>query len=115
MLNKKNRLAKDQEIKRVLAQGRNFFSPFFHLKYLLSAGAARFAVVVSTKVSKKAVKRNRLKRILRELIRHKIGRLAPGDYMIMLKPKAAEAEENKVLADMNSLFIKARLFGNPKV
>lgn len=108
MLNKKNRLAKDQDIKRTLAQGRGFFSPLFSLKFLQSAGPARFAIVVSTKISKKAVKRNRLKRILREFIRHKIGRLVMGDYMVIVRPKAAGQEESKILESLKELLEKLK-------
>lgn len=105
MPSKKNRLAKDREIQRVFKQGGSFFNPFFSLKYLKIRGATipRFAVVVSTKVQKKATVRNRLKRIVRETIRLNLGKIPPGDYVLILKPKAAEAEEKILLGSLKQL------------
>jgi ribonuclease P protein component len=63
-----NRLTGTREI-RSLQRGRPYFSTHFVLKYApAKSGAWRCAVVVSTKVSKKAVVRNRLKRQAREVI-----------------------------------------------
>jgi ribonuclease P protein component len=59
-------------------------------------------VVVSTKVSKKAPKRNRLKRIIRELIRKKLPTLPYGDYVLALKPQAGQAEEAKLLGNLQA-------------
>lgn len=92
MLNKKSRLAKPKDIAKVFTKGRNFFSPYFQVKFISSAGQ-RFAVVVSTKVFKKAVARNRLKRLLRESIRKNLPLFANGDYVIMAKPKVASLPE----------------------
>ena len=93
MLKKSNRLAKDADIKTALARGRNFFNPFFTLKFQPQPVAKRFTVVVSTKVFKKAVERNRLKRIVREHIRKNLGTMRTGHYVIIAKPKLAAADE----------------------
>jgi len=105
MLGKTNRLAKDRDIKKVFARGRGFFNPFFNLKYLPAGGAVRFTVVVSTKVSKKAVKRNRLKRIIREILRLNLKNFPLGDYALILKPKAAQAPEDQLLKSLKQ-FLK---------
>jgi len=70
MLTAKNRLTKERDFKRINRLGRSFFSSYFRLRYLANnLGLNRFAVVVSTKISKKATERNRLKRQTREIIR----------------------------------------------
>lgn len=113
MLPRQHRLAKDRDIKRVFAQGRSFFNPFFTLKYLKLAAQTRFAFVVSAKVSKKAVKRNRLKRVLREQVRKNLESLAPGDYVLVLKPQGAQNPEVKLLESFQNVLIKAALFRHP--
>ena len=64
MFAKKHRLAKTTDVKKAFAQGRAFFNPFFTIKFLTHTIRAepRFTVVVSTKVSKRAVPRNRIKK-----------------------------------------------------
>ena len=54
-------------------------------------------VVVSTKVYKKAVDRNRLKRIIREHIRKNLNGFKLGNYVIITKPVAARKDEALVL------------------
>lgn len=111
MLAKASRLAKDQEIKQVFARGRGFFNPLLNLKHLSSVSpTVRFAFVVSTKVSKKAVARNRLKRILREFVRQEQKNFLPGDYVLVLKPKAAKVAEATLLFEFKELLLKARVY-----
>ncbi len=108
MLKKSNRLAKDKDIHRTIARGRAFFSPFFSIKFLAFPGPTRLTVVVSTKVFKKAVSRNRLKRIVREYLRKNLQALKSGNYLISAKPKAAKASEKDLLADFIQLAAKLK-------
>ncbi|MEK7162193.1 MAG: ribonuclease P protein component [Patescibacteria group bacterium] len=97
MLKKVNRLAKSKDIQKAFARGRTFFNPSFTLKALPSDKEKRFTVVVSTKVYKKAVDRNRLKRIIREHIRKNLNGFKLGNYVIITKPVAARKDEALVL------------------
>ena len=97
MLSKNNRLAKDSEIKTALKLGRGFFNPFFSLKFLRQAQGKRFAVVVSTKVFKSAVRRNRLKRIVREYLRKNLDKFKTGSYIIIARPKINRLPEKEIL------------------
>lgn len=67
MLAKKNRLSKASDFQRVLKSGRKVWGRFFTLKYLSAEaeGESRFGFIVTTKISKKATVRNRIKRRLR--------------------------------------------------
>jgi ribonuclease P protein component len=94
MLTKKNRLHTHKEIKMTFARGRAFFSPYFLGKFqLVPSETKKFTVVVSTKVSKKAVVRNRIKRILREVLKANVGAFNPGNYIFTVKPKAVDVYE----------------------
>ena len=111
MLKKTNRLAKTKDVELALKKGRGFFNPCFNLKFAPNReGGLRFTVVVSAKVSKKAVARNRLKRIIREFIRLRLARFVSGDYVIMLKPRAVQVAEAEVLANLENLCREKHLF-----
>src|SRR5262245_14260459 len=97
MLKKTNRLAKAADIGKVFAKGRAFFNQFFTVKFLPDPKTRRFTVVVSTKVHKSAVKRNRLKRIVRESVRRNLGGFRAGSYMLIAKPKIASLPEKEIL------------------
>lgn len=69
----------------------------------------RIAVVVSKKVSKSAVTRNRIRRRLYEIVRHNDSQLAPGTDIIItifdeqLATIDASAVERQVLAVLNKV------------
>ena len=102
MFPKHLRLAKTKDVKAVFARGRTFFSPLVNVKFS-QAGQKRLTVVVSTKVSKKAVARNRLKRIVREFLRKNLASLANGDYAVILKPRAAAVPEAQLIDSLRGL------------
>ena len=106
MLKKVNRLAKSKEIHTAFAKGRTFFNPLFTIKFLPSTGAKKLTVVVSTKVYKNAVDRNRLKRVIRELIKKRLSGLKQGLYVIMAKPKVGKTKEPEALLSLELLLNK---------
>ena len=112
MFSRENRLAQDSDIQRVLRTGRKFFCPLFTIRWRetqkLSA-LPRFAVVVSTKVAKRAVKRNRLRRITRELLRKNLRSIQPADYMIILRPEVLKVSEAEYLQTLAEAFKKAKI------
>ena len=104
MLKKKHRLAKDSAVKTALKTGRGFFNSDLSVRFLASA-QPRFTVVVSTKVDKRAVKRNRLKRIFREYIKTNFADFRPGDYVIILKPLTSKKPETEILKNFQDCLI----------
>ncbi|MFA6410283.1 MAG: ribonuclease P protein component [Candidatus Buchananbacteria bacterium] len=111
MIPANQRLTQDRDFKRINSLGKAYFCQLFRIKILPNQRpVSRLAVVVSTKVSKKATLRNRLKRQFREIIRLNREKIKTG-YDIILSPnnqalghKYADLEEN-FLALLN----KARL------
>lgn len=108
MLKKENRLAKARDIQKTLAEGRSFFNPFFTIKHLPTDPTKRFSVVVSTKVFKKAVARNRLKRLIREHLRKNLHRFRNGSFVIIVKPKTGGLPEKEIMAKFYELCAKLR-------
>ncbi len=70
MLKKEFRLRKQKDFENVFDKGFYFSGDFLSLKTVKNGlPISRFGFVVSKKISKKAVQRNRVKRLLRESIR----------------------------------------------
>ena len=92
MLAYSNRLTKKREIETVLKQGRVFYTKYFIIRTKKNqAEQSRFAIVVSTKVSKKATQRNTVKRRLSELLRQALNKIKPGyDLVIIASPAIIE-------------------------
>lgn len=111
MFAKRNRLAKDRDVKTVLKAGRSFFDPFFTIKYLRvnSPTNTRCTVVVSTKVAKQAVKRNRIKRVIRDFLRRYLQDLATGDYMVIVRPVVVKHEASEIRNRLGQVLVRNRL------
>ncbi len=89
MLKKQSRLSTRFEFNRTRKFGRRFNSRFFYLFCLAVppyTGQSRFGFVASLHFDKGAVKRNRAKRLLREVFRNNFGRIKPG-FWIVVYPK----------------------------
>lgn len=71
---------------------------------------SRFAFVVGVKVAKAAVKRNRLKRKMREVVRLQLDNIAPGyDVVVMARPGSRDMEFEEIHDDLMAKFKKLRL------
>ncbi|MDD2757140.1 MAG: ribonuclease P protein component [Candidatus Pacebacteria bacterium] len=70
MLPKENRLKKKKEFEAIFENGRTIKGRNIIVKYLGNGlGYAKVGFIVSKKVSKKAVERNKIKRQLREVVK----------------------------------------------
>jgi ribonuclease P protein component len=66
--------------------------------------------VVSTKVSKRAVVRNRIKRRMREAVRHIMPKIKPGhDITFVAKAISQDADFALLASDVTQALFKARL------
>lgn len=87
MLSREKRLVKNRDFERVYQKGRRVSSGSFNLTYLPNRiTMTRVGVVVGKKFSKKAVERNKAKRIFREAIKSSYEVLRPGtDVVVFVK------------------------------
>ncbi len=75
LYSKKDKLKNPKDIEKLFREGKAFFSPPIRLIFLEHESEPRLelsAVVAPKKKLKKAHQRNRIKRLLRELIRHQL-------------------------------------------
>jgi ribonuclease P protein component len=65
---------------------------------------ARLGLAISKRVSKRAVERNRIKRLLRESFRRARAQLPPIDLVVMAREAAAGAPGPELLAEIDALW-----------
>jgi len=105
------RLRKEKDFKNIIKNGRTIGNRFLILKFIENnLNAPRIGFVVSQKVSKSAVIRNKIKRKLRAIIRDEIKKIKEGYDLIFFSKKGIEGENFKELKEsVNLLFKKAIL------
>lgn len=111
MLPRKNRLQKDWLINKVRRQGHRLRSDAFKIsvKKRKRGSENRFALVISTKVSKKAVARNRLRRRAWAAIDRILPRMKPAhDIVINFFPQALEYSVADLQAKIEKSFSRGK-------
>jgi ribonuclease P protein component len=75
------------------------------------ADVSRFSCVVSTKIDKRATRRNRMKRVIYESIQHLLPRLHDhADYIIFVKKDFSGKLQTEVESMVGELLKKAGMF-----
>jgi ribonuclease P protein component len=125
-LPQQHRLKGRRVFDRLYRQGRRFQGPGLLLRILAAdpsllppgtpptASPWRCGIVVSSKVSKLAVRRNRLRRLFHEhLRRHPPASGQPLWLLITLKPGCLERSEDQLLGECSQLLRQAGLLHDP--
>jgi len=98
------------EFLRALAQGRRLHTRHFGITQAPGPGGRPRLGLVVTKRLGKAVRRNRVKRLLREFFRRHKDQLPPGDLIIMAKKGAAALTYQQVQEELSGVLL-ARVKG----
>jgi ribonuclease P protein component len=67
-------------------------------------GHARLGLTVARRAARRASDRNRIKRLARESFRHLV--LAPGDFVVMARPPAAQADAATLRGSLDAHFLR---------
>lgn len=114
MLFSKNRLRKKNDFERVMRSktSKSAATSFLKAKVFFSEEEnTRIGFVVSKKVSKKAILRNKIKRRLREAARKMIPGLKPGfDVVVFTTPDIVRNDYSQIEKALAALFQKADLW-----
>ena len=107
------RLSTADDFKRVISKGIRVRSGHLALAYLVNRVCEiRLGVNVPGHVAKSAVRRNRLKRVVREGLRMMGGRIAGGiDMVITISADPGRGEGEILRMELNELFNKSGLWG----
>lgn len=105
MLKKENRLRHTKDIENVWKNGKTIAGKLVFLKIIKNKkNISRFGFIVSSKISKKAVIRNKIKRQLREIIRHNLDKIKTGiDVTIIAKQEIINKEYQEIKNDFENL------------
>jgi ribonuclease P protein component len=112
MLPKVNRLSKNIEFDKVKSKGSKVTGKSLMVLVVdrKDADPARFGIVVSKNVSKKAVYRNRVKRLIRESLKSVLIKVKVGcNIVIIARSNIVGLGFSEVNNDLEHVFRKARL------
>jgi len=112
MLAKRLRLVKEKDFKTIFKLGKSFYAKIFRVKILANKlGFNRYGIVIRTKVSKKAVERNKLKRQLRSVIKEFDQKIITGlDLVIIVSPIALNQEYKIIKKELERILFTLKLF-----
>ncbi|MDP3954912.1 MAG: ribonuclease P protein component [bacterium] len=111
MLPLKNRLQTRKDFGEAKTKGQKYQSHLFGLLvYPTNSEATRFGFIVSTKISKKATQRNKVKRRLRESIKKILPTLKTGyDVVFLGKKELLDKKLSEISVEVINTFGKAGL------
>lgn len=112
MLPKANRLP-SSEIRNVLRRGTRISNASMQFVFLPNqAKAPRFAFVISTNIGKRAVDRNRMKRMLRDSIRSQLHRFQnPIDAVLIVRKRFHTQSTVDIDKEIQAVFLRAHILG----
>jgi len=112
MLEKNNRIRLDKEFDRVFKTGQSFYGKVLGLKAADNRLAySRFGIMVSLKVSKKAVIRNKIKRQIRSIISQELLSLMTGkDVVVIVFPLILDKNFEEIKKTLKNGFEKLNLY-----
>lgn len=112
MLKKENRIRLDKEFDRVFKAGQSFYGKEMGLKIAKNdLAVSRFGILINTKVSKKAVVRNKIKRQIRAIIEANLSRISNGyDLVIIVFPQILDKNFKEIEKILLSGFSRLKVY-----
>ena len=108
MLPSSHRLPKEA-VSDLMRSGMRVTTDELLLRYKKTSTGLRFAFVVSTKIDKRATRRNRMRRTLSESIRLLMPRILTFDGVIVVRKNIAELSQKDVEVLIEKLLLRAYL------
>ncbi len=98
MLAKRYRLSKNKDFAKLARRGQAAFVRDLGFKWIKNnLPYSRFGIVVSLKVDKRAVVRNRVKRVIRAILKENLSQIVKGyDFLILTKAGIKESNYREI-------------------
>lgn len=111
MLPKNNRITHRKDFEKIFKEGKGFFTKVMGIKFINnSLEESRFGIIISNKISKKAVIRNKLKRQIREIIHADLEKIKTGiDVSIICQPGIEKLEYEEIKAEIIKILQKIQV------
>ena len=104
MLSKEHRLSKQKDFDHVFKKGKQSYDSIIGIKLISNKEKnSRFGIVISNKISKKAVVRNKIKRKIRAIIHQELAKLKEDQDCILI---ASPQIEKATFEDIEKSIIK---------
>ena len=101
------RIKERPEFQRTFREGKRLYSALYILYYRANGlKQARIGVITSKRNVRKAVWRNRIKRVIRETFRLRQSKLKPVDIVVVAQKKASNANKEELKQCLEQLLIK---------
>ncbi|MFN9469730.1 MAG: ribonuclease P protein component [Pseudanabaena sp.] len=113
MLPNQNRLRRREDFAKVYAKGDRYRGTYLNLRMFIDSNdpLTRIGIVVSKKVSKLAVTRNRFKRQLRAIFRQLLSQLKNGlQIVVTVTTVQSKPSYQELWDDIKNLLAKAKVF-----
>lgn len=114
MLKKENRIRLKKEFDQVFKHGSSFYCKTIGVKSLNNElGLSRLGIVVSSKISKKAVVRNKIKRLIRDFFQTELSGITKGrDIIIITLPGVEKLSKDDLVSKIKEIFIKMKIISD---
>jgi ribonuclease P protein component len=107
VLKRENRIKSRREFVEIKNEGKLLYSPFFgFLVHKENDKQKKFGFIVSKKISKRAVDRNKIRRILSEVIRKNLEKFEDGIRVIFLTKKEILGKKMKEIEKEVEKFVR---------
>lgn len=112
MLAKPQRLARDKDFEKIFKQGKSSYGKLLGIKTTANQRAAnRYGIIISAKISKKSVERNRLKRQISQILKGLDKSLTSGfDLAVVVLPAILGQEFKTIKNELEKVLGKLKLF-----
>ncbi len=111
MFSQQYRLRHEKDILRVVKSKRSVFDATCGVKFAPNQeGHPRFAIVIGTKIAKRAVVRNRVRRQYREICKKMLADLGAYDIVLLVSKPALTLPFSDKETQLKKVFAKARLY-----
>ena len=111
-----HKLTKKKEIEKVYEDGVSSYNVLTGVKAIKNnLKKNRFGIIISTKISKKATDRNRIKRQIREILKKEEKKIkSSNDCVIITRPGILKKNYNEIESSIQKNFKKLKLYKEKK-